>query len=167
MYRRPQNHIDDCYLCLVSIVGINGNNRNAWTYPYLVSARCPIPHIEDVSVPKFHQLPELCEDDYCLSDHSSETNEGDRDYEETSSVPKCFNHGELKDLTRDINLSKEVSELLTYRLKEKILTEKRTKIIFYRTRETNLLLFFSQKNNLVFHHEILEKMGLLECFPDY
>ena len=46
----------------------------------------------------FYQLPETCEDEYCLSDHTSESNEGDSDCEGMSSIPQYFNQGELIDL---------------------------------------------------------------------
>lgn len=170
VWREPKNHFDDCYFCLVNITGINRNNRSKWTYPDLASARRPVPHSEEVPIPTFHQLPELCEDEYFPSNHpSSDSNEGDRDYEKMSSIPQRFNQDELNDLIRDLNLSKEASELLASRLNDKNLLEQETKISFYRTREKDLLPFFSQDDNLVFCHEIrglLEKMALPEYFPD-
>lgn len=104
IWREPNNHFDDCYFCLVNIIGINRNNRTKWTYPDLASARRPVPHSEEVRVPTFHQLPELCEDEYCPSDHPSDTNESDSEYEVMSSVPQRFNQNELNDLTSDLNL---------------------------------------------------------------
>lgn len=120
-------------------------------------------------IPTFHHLPELCEDAYCLSDQNSDTTEDDSGFETISSIPQCFNQDELNDLTRDLNLSKEASELLASRLKEKNLLEPGTKITFYCTREKDLLPFFSEEQNLVFCHairELLVKMGLSEYFPD-
>ena len=73
----------------------------------------------DVPIPTFHQLPEICEDQNYLSDHTSVINEGESDYEGMSSIPQRFNHDELNHLTRDLNLSKEASELLVSRLKDK------------------------------------------------
>ena len=65
-------------------------------------------------------------------------------------------------------MSKAASELLASRLNDNNLLERGTKITYYRTREKNLLPFFSQENNLVYCHEVsglLEKMGLTEYFP--
>lgn len=169
VWREPKNHVDDCYFCLVNITGINRNNRSKWTYPDLVSARRPVPHSEEVPIPTFHQLPELCEDESCPSDQPSDTHEGDSEYEGMSSIPQRFNQDELNDLTRDLNLSKEASELLASRLNDKNLLERGTKITFYRTRENGLLPFFSQEDNLVFCHDfrgLLDKMGLPKYFPD-
>lgn len=75
----PKNHFADCYFCLVNTSGINRNNRNKWTCPDLVSARRPVPHSEEVPMPTFHQLPELCEDECCPSDRTSDTNEDESD----------------------------------------------------------------------------------------
>ncbi|GBM32033.1 hypothetical protein AVEN_127374-1 [Araneus ventricosus] len=78
-----------------------------------------------------------------------------------------FLNDELNDLTRDLNLLKEASELQASRLNDKKLLEQGTKITFYRTREKGLLPFFSQEGNLVFCHDIrgiLEKLGLPELF---
>ena len=118
-------------------------------------------------IPTFHQLPEHGQ---CSSDQYSDNNlnEGDGDYEGMSSVPQSFRQEELNDLVRDLNLSKAASKLLASRLNHKNLLERGTKITYYRTREKNLLSFFSQENNLAYCHEVrglLEKMGLTEYFP--
>ena len=168
IWREPQNHFNDCYFCILNITGINRNNRSKWTYPDLLSARRPILHSEEVPIPTFLQLPELCEDEHCAS-NSFDTNKVDSDYEGEASIPQQFNQDELNDLTRDLNLSKETSELLASRLKDKNLLEQGTKITFYRTREKDLLPFFSQEEDLVFCHEIrglLEKMSLPKYFQD-
>lgn len=170
VWREPTNHIDDCYFCMVNITGINRNNRSKWTYPDLASARRPVPHSEEIPIPTFHQLPELCEDELNLFEHPSDTNDGsDSDYEGMSSSPQLFNQEELNDLVRDLSLSKEASELLASRLKDKNLLEQGTKITFYRTREKDLLPFFTQEDNLVFCQNVrglLEKTGLPEYVPD-
>ena len=54
-----------------------------------------------------------------LSTDSSEATASDVGFP-PSSLPQLFSQGELNDLTRDRNLSKESSELLASRLKEKI-----------------------------------------------
>ena len=84
VFRDPENHIDDLYFCLISITGINRNSQNMWHYTKIISARRPVPHSEDVPIPAFYL--ELCEDEYCLPDYSSDTNEGDSDFEGMSSV---------------------------------------------------------------------------------
>ena len=94
--------------------------------------------------------------------------ESDTDFVGTSSSADRFNQHELSDLIRDLNLSKESSELLASRLNEKNLLHAGTKITFYRTREKDLLPFFSEENNLVFCNDVgglLKKMGLSEYLP--
>jgi hypothetical protein len=74
----------------------------------------------------------------------------------------------LSDLIRDLNHSKESSELLASRLKEKNVLHPGTKITFYRRREKDLLPFFTEDSNLVFCNDIgnlLKKTGLSEYNP--
>lgn len=84
-------------------------------------------------------------------------------------MPQRFNQNELNDLSRDLNLSKEASEILASRLKDKNLLEQGTKITFYRTRKKDFLPFFSQEDNLVYCQDVkglLEKMGLCDYSPN-
>lgn len=156
VWREQKNHFDDCYFCMVNVNGINRNNRGKWTYPDLESARRPIPHSDELSIPVFHELPELSEDEFTLSDTPCEVyDEGnDSDYDGKPTSPQRFTQSELNDLVRDLNLSKEASELLSSRLNDKNLLEVGTKITFYRTREKKLLPFFSEENNLVFCNDV-------------
>ncbi|CAH1099085.1 unnamed protein product [Psylliodes chrysocephalus] len=96
VWRKPKNHFND----LISNV----------TRQYALS-RTEIPILT------FHQLPDISKDEYFPSDRcsdvnkSSDANETNSAYEETSSVPQRFNQNELNDLTRDLNLSKKASEV--------------------------------------------------------
>jgi hypothetical protein len=74
----------------------------------------------------------------------------------------------LSDLIRDLNLSKESSELLASRLKEKNVLRPGKKVTFYRRREKDLLSFLAKGNKLVFCKDIgnlLNKSGLSEYNP--
>ena len=59
----------------------------------------------------------------------------DNDFVPKSSEPILFNPEELSNLIRDLNLSKESSELLASRLNDRNLLQQGTKITFYRTRD--------------------------------
>jgi DNA gyrase/topoisomerase IV subunit B len=59
----------------------------------------------------------------------------------------------LGDLIRDLNLSKESSELVASRLKEKNVLHPGMKITVHQRREKDLLPFFTEDNNLVFCKE--------------
>ena len=100
--------------------------KHCITYPNLPSAMQPIPHCDQVPVPVFLEFP------------SNDGDEGDEDYDQTdsdfdvtylmlqspaatskSNAPSHFSQEELNVLVRDLSLSKENSELLASRLKEK------------------------------------------------
>ena len=145
MERTHKNHSNDCYFCMININEINPNNHSNWTYPDLVSAGHLVPHSEEVLIPLFYQLPEFCEEKFCLSD-PSDTNEDDCDYEVMSSIPQCFNQDELNDLTRDLNL--------VSRMNEKNLLKQETKITFYPYKRKRVYYPSSFKKTLVFCNEI-------------
>ena len=85
-----------------------------------------------------------------------------------SSLPQLFSQGELNYLTKDLNLSKESSELLASRLKEKNLLQLRTLINFYRKRHIEFLPYFSQENDIVYCNNVaglLRQLGVQQCDP--
>ena len=85
-----------------------------------------------------------------------------------SSLPQLFSQGELNYLTKDLNLSKESSELLASRLKEKNLLQLETLITFYRKRHIEFLPYFSQENDIVYCHNVaglLRQLGVQQCDP--
>ena len=59
-----------------------------------------------------------------------------------STNPKPFSQGQLNDSVRDLNLSKESSEILASRLGEHCILDSETKITFFRNRDDLLLQFF-------------------------
>ena len=93
-------------------------------YPNLESAIRPIPHCNEIPVPVFKGLPELellgFEEDQAsvLSTDSSVDTVSCVGFP-PSLLPQLFSQRELNDLTRYFNLSKESSELLALRFKEK------------------------------------------------
>ena len=80
----------------------------------------------------------------------------DSDYTAETWSPNLFNQNELNDLIKDFSLSKEASELLDFRLKEKNQLVHGTKITTYRSREKDCLPFFCQENHLVFCKDVRE-----------
>lgn len=141
VWREPKNHYDDCYFCLVKLRGVN---RKKMIYPDLESAKRPLPHSEDVPVPTLGDLSDLSSTESTAIERSqgSTSYEKDSDFEATSSKPILFTQAALSDLIRDLDLSKERSELLASRLKERNLLSAGTKVTCYRTREKELLQFF-------------------------
>jgi len=92
------------------------------TYPNLDSAIRPVPYSEELPVPVFEGLPQLEsplsseEEDVSID---SDNTLADNDFPPSLLSPQLFSQGELNDLARDLILSKESSELLASRLKEK------------------------------------------------
>jgi DNA gyrase/topoisomerase IV subunit B len=70
----------------------------------------------------------------------------------------------LSDLIWGLNLSKESSELLASRLKEKNVLHPGMKITFYRRRENDLLPFITEDNNLAFCNDIRNLLKKTDVF---
>ena len=86
-----------------------------------------------------------------------------------STNPKPFSQGQLNGLVRDLNLSKESSELLASRLGEHGVLDSGTKITFYRSRDDLLLRFFTMEDDFVFCNNIpglFAEMGLSKYNSD-
>ena len=97
-----------------------------------------------------------------LSTDSSEATLSDVGFT-PSSLPQLFSQGELNNLTRDLHVSKESSELLTSRLKEKNLLQPGTLITFYRKRHIEFLTYFDQENDIVYCNDVaglLRRLGI-------
>ena len=78
---------------------------------------------------------------------------------ESNNKPILFSQDALNDLCRDLCLTKDKSELLASRLKERNLLRKGVKITLYRKRAQNLHVLFTLKDDLCFCNDIV---GLFE-----
>ena len=171
VWREPQNHHDNCYFCAVKLTGFNRHKKRKWEYPDMESARRPVLHTEGIPVPVFESLP-LLEGSDSEEPHAMkciETNGSSCDEYAESSSSNSFSQGELSDLIRDLNLSKQASELLASRLKEKSCVDSSVKIMLYRNREKDLLPFSNHVQNLVYCTDIsglLCKMGVRKYKPN-
>ena len=123
VWQETKDYCNDCYFCAVKTKGINRKNRNSLTYPNLDRAIRPVPHREEIPVPIFGGLPQLEsslsseEEDVSID---SDNTLADNNFSRSLLCLQLFFQGELYDLARDLNLSKEFSELLASKLKEKI-----------------------------------------------
>ena len=165
VWREPKNHHDDCYFCAVNVKGFNRYKKSKWEYPDLESARRPISHSNDVPIPVYtvSDLPlsdiEETQDAGCNTTGDSSFSE----YEENISTPQQFNQAELNDLVRDLNLSKQASEILASRLQEKNYLKSEAKITAFRSREAKLIPYFTEDENIVYCNNIpglVQQMGL-------
>jgi hypothetical protein len=114
VWRKPQNHYDDCYFCLCNVSGYNKKIK----HPHLSSAIRPIPHGPDDPIP----APPAQLEDIESSSSSESTANDDVDFspDNEDRTPQLFTQIELNNLVRDLGLTKEKSETLGLRLKEKI-----------------------------------------------
>ena len=77
-----------------------------------------------------------------------------------------FSQEELGDLIRDLNLSKNASEISASRLKDKNNLSAGTKVTFYHTREKELLPYFCLEDGLVYCKDV-EGLLLNMGVPEY
>ena len=123
------------------------------------------------SIPEFKKLPDLSIDEHSEEEQQDykELTDFDDDDEEfpCSSTSILFDQQNLSDLIRDLSLSKESSELLASRLKDRNLLQHGTKINFYRTRDKEFVPFFDDQLNFVFCKyipDVLMKLGVRSAF---
>ena len=86
-----------------------------------------------------------------------------------SAKPKPFSQGQLNGLVGDLDLSKELSEILASRLREHGVLDSGTKIPFYRDRDGLLIRFFAMEDDFVYCNNIqglLSEMGIPEYNSD-
>ena len=159
--------------CAVNTKEIYRKKKNLLVYPNLESAIRSIPHCNKIPAPVFKGLPELelpgSEEEQAsvLSTDSSEDTVSDVGFPPTS-LPQLFSQGELNDLIRDLNLSKESSELRASRLKEKNLFQLGTLITFYRKCHIEFLPYFTQENDIVYCNDVaglLWQLGVQQYNP--
>ena len=102
---------------MTNLQGINRKNKHCVQYPDIPSAIRPVPHGPSLPVPK----PDV-------AIRSSSESESENTYNRTAGVeywseendrPVPLTQADLNDLPRDLNLSKESSQLLGSRLREK------------------------------------------------
>ena len=153
VWREPRDHITDCYFCLTDISGFTGKNKNKIVYPNLLSAIRPIPHSPDLPVPN---PPNIKQVGCSKSDISAEETDNDEEMYEGGkpSEPHLINQGEFNDLIRDLNLSKDQSELLGSRLQQWNLLHSDVRISHTRKRNDEFASFFSYVNQMCFCHNV-------------
>jgi hypothetical protein len=128
-WREQKNHYDDCYFCIVNVTSYNTKNKKGIKYPNLLSAIRPIPHGTDLSVPS---PPDNLSDESESSSLQSDTEEMYFEPHQYDRPIYKFTQSELNDLIRELKLTKDKSELLSSRLREKNMLASRVKFSWYR-----------------------------------
>lgn len=173
VWREPQDHVTDCYFCLVNTKGIGKKNRHKIPYPSIPSAIRPIPHCNELPIPVFSGFPEATEEDSSEEEaHISSNNVSEHEIllEDVTgqSSPQQFNQTELNDLVRDLGLSKKAAEILASRLQEKHLLDNSAKVSYFRNRDQSFVTFFSEQKQFVYCHNIsglLKQLGVVSYNP--
>jgi len=176
IWRKPTNHTSDCYFCLTNVIGYNRANRHSISYACCTSVTFPVyidaktneddsmnanneASIDEVSADSITVDVEMM----MMTDKTLNTSEDEEsdafsaeesDIEENEPNLEKMNQDELSDLVRDLGLSKDKSELLASRLKEKKFLAPGTRITYYRSRERPFRKFFSKLPNLVYCNNI-------------
>jgi hypothetical protein len=165
VWREQNNHATDCYFCIINVKGINRKSKHTVKYPDLPSAIRPKPHSLELPVP----LPP--KNFNCIDISDSETEhegatgsvESDSTFDAgmTLGTPHLITQGELNDLVRDLNLSKQQSELLGSRLKGWNLLHHETRVSVFRKRHQTFTRFYSEENDFVYCNDICSLMDNL------
>ena len=166
IWREPKNHFGDGYFCMVDLKESNRYKKNSWRYPNLKSAGRSVFHCETVPVPQSSHLTDISTNwNDVHGSLESSCDSGGSVYEGNSTVPEQFSQEEFNDLIKGLNLSKNASEILASRLKDKNSLSTERKVSFYRTREKELLPYFCLEQSLVYYKDVedlLQNMGVPE-----
>ncbi|GBM45678.1 hypothetical protein AVEN_237916-1 [Araneus ventricosus] len=159
----PSYHLEKFLLISPSpdihISGITSHSRHTVVYPNLPSAIRPVTHSSELSIPKPTETWSLDDNDDIVPD-SVVVKESEDDHVpmyadvQTSPMPHLISQSDLNDLVRDLNLSKNQSELLASRLKEWNLLEKETKVCSLRKRLQDFQDFFSRGGDVIFCNDV-------------
>jgi hypothetical protein len=98
--------------------GTTKKNKAGIKYPNLLSAIIPVPHGPDDPIPAAPAQLENIESS--CSSESTANDDVDFSPDNEDRTPQLFTQIELNDIVRDLGLTKEKSEVLGSRLKEKI-----------------------------------------------
>lgn len=160
-WREPKNHVDDCYFCLTTLKGFSKKSKHSVKYANVSSVSMPLPHSPDIPVPKRFSSSSSLSSFMEEEDEAGPSNSGEVFVDEKSTEPHLINQSELNDLVRDLDLTKEKSEILGSRLKQWNLLQTGVKITTYRKRHISLATFYSKEDELVFCNNIDGLMSAL------
>ena len=111
IWRKPKNHVDDCYFCAVNIGGYNSKNKKEIFYPNLPSALRPVPHDDSIPTPVPKNIADITAEIESSSESDDDTDTV-RYVPDNREIAQTFSQAELNDLVRDLNLPKISAELL-------------------------------------------------------
>lgn len=166
MWREPTNHENDYYFYVCNIIGFNLRNKNKIVYPN-VSSVTPAKIDKKIT----QNIPELSclttEDENLIDINITDVNDNESDSDSENSThlkdPVLYNQENLYDLIRDLDLTKDLTELLGSRLKERNLLIPGTTISCYRHIEKQFLKYFTMHESLVYCNNVEGLVNEFKC----
>jgi len=114
-FGESKDHFVDCYFCMTKISGFSKKTKSKIIYPNCDSEIKPIPHSSEYPVP---EPPSVLTTYDSESEQSTDAETSSASEFEDSSIiertfsdPHVFSQGDLQDLVRDLNSSKEKSKI--------------------------------------------------------
>jgi hypothetical protein len=150
---------------MVNVTGYNKKNKKGIKYPNFLSGVRPVTHGPDLPVPS---APDNLSDEFESSSLQSATDKMYFEPHQYDRTIDTFTQSELNDLIRELQLTKEKSELLGLRLREKNMLASGVKFSWYRNREKEFRKYYAQEDQLVFCTDIsnlLHQLGEREYDP--
>lgn len=122
LWRDPVDHQNNCYICITKVYGHSRKTGHSIAYANVDSVSKPIDHSESLPIPPLNNIPgDINLDDSMDVDHDSDEDDNNNKnplYLPDTEEPHMLSQGDLDDLFRDLNLSKQMSELLAPRFQE-------------------------------------------------
>jgi hypothetical protein len=164
-WREQKNHYDDWCFCMVNVTGYNKKNKKEIKYPNRLGAIRPVPHGPDLPV---RSPPDSLSDESVSSSSQSATEEMYFEPHQCDRPTDKFTQSELNDLLRELQFTKEKSELLGSRPRKKNMLASGVKFSWYRNSEKEFRKYYAQKDQLIFCTDIrnlLHQLGEGEYDP--
>ena len=155
VWREPSNHETNCYFCMVPPVsgGITEKKKCTIVYQNILCALRPVPHGEGISVPEPPKEVTIDSDDEDEDESTSGSPELPASTEphgrSSAPQPHILTQDELNDLVCDLELSKNKTELLESRLKQRNLLGKNVRISSFHSRHQQLVPSSEKKMTFV------------------
>lgn len=159
IWRDPINHETNCYICLTKTYGYSRKIKDLVMYAVVDSVTHPVPHSAELPVPPSPQpnVAEVGYDEGTDDDTRHDSDDGaDPLYIPDTNEPHYLTQGDFNDIVRDLNLTKEFSELLGSRLQQWKLLQNDVRITATRTRSDNLAACFGIHEKICYCKDIAQ-----------
>jgi hypothetical protein len=153
MWLEPENHVDDCYFCMITTVGFNAATVGQIKYPDIRSAKRPLPHSELIPIPP-SPFGSPSKATATSAPGALDRSQESEYIPDDSDEPQLLSEAELHNLARMLKLSIRKSESLGSFLQQRNLLEKDVNITSFRKRSRPFAEFFVQKDQLCYCDDI-------------